>query len=263
MLRGSCPKPTVATQAVQTLEARTSFKRSNLRDTGMEHLALLAGTCRKSSTGCPGDTSLDLRLPIAILHAGRAVSCNGQNFPKPRKKTIAKLAAGDVGVKFARHTSGLQGTPEISAWCPRRQRRRQRRGLRRRGLRHVRLRASRMSHLPLNETCQLISWRQELAAMAAAARSFPFLKGTWATWAEAPLPLPPSLSPSPRGFCAQLGQLASLASGLRIPWNARIEPCAWPAFRVQRAGPRVQTSSNEFRKGKSRAEAHDKERTEC
>ena len=48
VLRGSCPKPTVATQAVQTLGARTSFKRSNLRDTGMEHLALLAGRRRKS-----------------------------------------------------------------------------------------------------------------------------------------------------------------------------------------------------------------------
>ena len=116
---------------------------------------------------------------------------------------------------FARHTPILQGTPGISACCQRRQRRRQHRGLRRR-LRHVRLRASRMSQLPLSGTCQLISWRREHVAMAAAAACVPFLKGTWAMWAGAPLLLPLSLSPSPRGFCAQLEQLASLASGLRI-----------------------------------------------
>ena len=88
--------------------------------------------------------------------------------------------------------------------------------------------------------------------MAAAARSVPCLMATCAATlirAEvgAPLPLPPSLSPSPRGFCTQLGQLASLASGLRIR-HARVEPHAWPAFRVQRPGPefkRIRMSSGQ------------------
>ena len=124
-------------------------------------------TCRKSTVnyestslcfGCElqGETEI---LPYALLFSMQGVIpwlATGRRS-ETTEEDSRKTESCRCGRKVCQTHIRTPGTPEISAWCQRRQRRQQRRSLWRRGLRHVRLRASRMSQLPLSGTCQLFS----------------------------------------------------------------------------------------------------------